>query len=519
MRKIKTALGTTVVAFAVMTTSIFGSTSISYADGAKSGINVNSSYGEYALGNIELTQEERQWLDENTKEINDVSDLKEFYEKSGNDYLNNIKRGEGLSKSVDNTKNKYFPKIGNQGAIGSCASWAMTYLQASYTFNKAKNLDGKDTKNVMSPMWTYNMTNQGGNNGTTLVDVLYILSEIGAVPLADAPVYTTTTNKFQYGDLFARNGLWKKASQNKITNAFMVDLKTDLEDTPITSPNDEDLTAIKMLLDSGEILSCSSYAYKWKTTTIKANDEVPENNEHIGEQIITRNDGYQYGGHRIAIVGYDDNIWVDINENGVVEEGEKGAFKIANSWGEEWGDDGCIWFSYDSVNPVSSVADTTYINMSRGRAVSLMDICAMAANPEESKTDTFAEFTMNTKYANTVKVDISATDVNGETLTYGVSPFKSSGMYYSIGGYGFDGTRSATDGTFTVDLKNVIPNLTPDKINDYKWSITFTDTTNDNSSLVIKDVKLLDTLNQVTYGSDLVDDISINAASQVVTIK
>lgn len=518
MRKIKTALGTTAVAFAVMTTSIFGSASISYADSVKTGVNVNSSYKEFALGNIKLTEEERQWLDENTKKINDVNDLRDFYEESGSNYLNSVKRGEGISKSADNTKSKYFPAIGNQGSIGSCASWAMTYLQASYTFNKARDLDGKDTKNVMSPMWTYNMTNQGGNNGTTLVDVVHILSEIGAVSIEDVPAYTTTNNKYQYGDLFARNGLWLKAQSNKINNAFIVDLKTDVEDTPITSPNDADLDVIKMLLDSGEILSCSSYAYKWQTETIKANDEVPGNNNHIGEQIVTRNDGYQYGGHRIAIVGYDDEIWADVNKNGIVEEGEKGAFKIANSWGEEWGDDGCIWFSYDSVNRVSSVADTAAINMSRGRAVSLMDILAMSAATEEEKSNTFAEFTMNTKYANTVKVDISATDEDGETLTYGVSPFKSSSMYYSIGKYGFDGTTAATDGTFTIDLKNVIYDLEPEEITDYKWTITFTDTTNDIATLVVKDVKLIDTLNQVTYGSDLTESISLNASSKTVNI-
>ena len=56
-------------------------------------------------------------------------------------------------------------------------------------------------------------------------------------------------------------------------------------------------------------------------------------------------------------------------------------------------------------------------------------------------------------------------------------------------------------------------------MNDYKWTITFTDTSNDNSNLVIKNVKLIDTLNQVTYESDLTEEVSINAASQVVNIK
>ena len=518
MRKFKTTLGTTAVAFAVLTTSVLGGTSVAFAGNTQSKLTGNS-VEERTFGNIELTDEERQWLDDNTKTISDVSDLKEFYNESGSNYLNNVKRGGGVARSVDNTKNKYFPAIGDQGSIGSCGSWSMTYLQASYTFNKARNLDGKDTKNVMSPMWTYNMTNQGGNNGSTLVDIVYLLSEIGAVSIEDVPAYTTTYNRYQYGDLHARDGLWLKAQENKINDAFIVDLKTEEQQTPITSPDDTDLDTIKMLLDSGEILTASSYAYKWKTEKIQANSEVPGNDEHVGEQIVSRNDGYQYGGHRITIVGYDDDIWVDINKNGKVEEGEKGAFKIANSWGEDWGNDGCIWFSYDSVNPVSSVKQNSAINLSSGRAVSLMDIVAMAAAPQEDKSNTYAEVTMNSAKANTVKVDITATDAAGNKTTYGVTPFKSSNMYYSVGPCGFDGTNNATDGTFTFDLRNVVADLTPDTIKNYTWSITFTDTTNDAATLVVKDVKLLDTLNGITYASDLTENVSVNASSATVNIK
>lgn len=516
MRKFKTAFGTGLLAVTVLSTSLFGGVTISYADSAKSGVSVNSGYG---LGNIELSKEERAWLNANTEKIEDINDVYNLYSETGNTYFNNIKRGKGISRAADNSKSKYFPAIGNQGEIGSCASWAMTYLQASYTLNKQRDLDGKDTKNVMSPMWSYNMTNQGANNGSTLVDVVYVLSNIGAVSIEDVPAYTTTANRYQYGDLHARDGLWLKAAENKMKTAYMVDLKTDLEDTPITSPDDEDLTAIKALLDSGEILSCSSYAYKWKTQNIEENDEVPGNANHVGEQIVTRNDGYQTGGHRIAIVGYDDDIWADINQNGVVEEGEKGAFKIANSWGEEWGNDGCIWFSYDSVNPVSSVADTSYINLSRGRAVSLMDIVGMTAQPVEEKSNTFAEFTMNSPSATTVKVDISATNSNGEKITYGVVPFRSSQMYYSVGNFGFDGTKNPTDGTFTIDLQNVIEGLQPEQIKDYAWEIRFTDTVKDSNELVVKEVKLIDTANQITYASDLMSEVAVNGGTTSVTIK
>ncbi len=45
--------------------------------------------------------------------------------------------------------------------------------------------------------------------------------------------------------------------------------------------------------------------------------------------------GYD-GSHAMTIVGYNDAVWTDINSNGVIDAGEKGAFRIANSWGTGW---------------------------------------------------------------------------------------------------------------------------------------------------------------------------------------
>ena len=51
----------------------------------------------------------------------------------------------------------------------------------------------------------------------------------------------------------------------------------------------------------------------------------------------------------MTIVGYNDAIWTDVNGNAVVDPGEKGAFKIANSWGSTWQDNGFIWLAYDAL--------------------------------------------------------------------------------------------------------------------------------------------------------------------------
>jgi len=363
------------------------------------------------------------------------------------------------------------------------------------------------------------MTNQGAHNGTTLVDVCYVLTEIGAVSIEDVPMYNTTINSNQYGDLHAKKDLWLQAQKNQIGDAYIVDIRNDLEDTPITNPKDKDLDLIKALLDNGEVLSCSTPASKWRTTQIVENDEVPENSKFVGQDIISRCDGYEYGGHRIAIVGYNDNIWVDVNQNGIVEQGEKGAFKIANSWGTEYGNDGFVWFSYDSVNQVSSVKQGSAINLGRYRDCSLIDIVAMTPKEVDEPSNCYAEFTINSAAASSIKIDITAMDENGASFTYGVAPFKSSNMYYSVGAVSLDGTRKAADGTFVIDLDNVVKDITPDTINDYTWNINFTDSTRDSKSLIIKDVKLLDTKNNKEYDSSLEEDETINGTYTRIYIK
>ena len=49
------------------------------------------------------------------------------------------------------------------------------------------------------------------------------------------------------------------------------------------------------------------------------------------------------------------NIWIDINHNDKVDDGEMGAFKIANSWGTEYGTNGFAWVAYDALNKRSCV--------------------------------------------------------------------------------------------------------------------------------------------------------------------
>ncbi|MBF0232807.1 MAG: hypothetical protein HQK65_07195, partial [Desulfamplus sp.] len=69
---------------------------------------------------------------------------------------------------IDNSSMKYFPPIRSQGSLNSCGVFNGTYYAMTYMYAFANDLDAKNGGDAyrLSPKWTYNMVNSGGNNGT-----------------------------------------------------------------------------------------------------------------------------------------------------------------------------------------------------------------------------------------------------------------------------------------------------------------------------------------------------------------
>lgn len=402
---------------------------------------------------------------------------------------------EGLPTVVDNSQSKYFPPIINQGTTESCASWAVTYYQASTEFNRLNDLDGSLPENQLSPMWTYNFTNGGKNSGTYFTDVVRVLKEVGGVDMNAIPV-DTTTGEMQIGNLNASTEMFKLASKKRVSGYDRIsngDANRFDNSTPITSPKSDALDAAKQALNEGHILSASSPGNKWIYNTIEANDGVPANSEFVGQQIVSRCDKPGYAGHRIAIVGYNDDIWVDINENGTVEEGEKGAFKIANSRGTEYGNDGYMWISYDSLNYISSVYEGSKVDLGyENREPALTDIISLNVDANQAEPELYMEFDAETAKAGGMTVVITATQKSdGNLRPYKPVPFKRA-VEIGLGDLSFDGSTNVTKGSFAINIGNLISDVNLENVNDYNWIIRVGNSNGDDTPITYSNFKVVD---------------------------
>lgn len=205
------------------------------------------------------------------------------------------------------------PQVESQGPIGSCTAWATTYYLKSYQEKIQHNSSFYDTSNTMSPLYVYNHTKASNDceAGACLVGSLEFLKTRGAVP----------SNYFHYGltncsliPPISESSLWphyKIASYHRF-------LFSDAGD------EDEIITKGKKLLYDGKPLVIAMSLDK------KFANAIPRNEQNL--YIYKEHDPSLYwASHAMLVVGYNDALK---------------AFKVVNSWGKNWGNEGYCWISY-----------------------------------------------------------------------------------------------------------------------------------------------------------------------------
>ncbi|MEL4456516.1 C1 family peptidase [Lutimonas vermicola] len=230
------------------------------------------------------------------------------YRFNENKLLENLTIPADLPDEFD--LSSFLPPIGNQGRQGSCVSWATTYYLKSFQERIETGLP-YSTDRIMSPAYTYNQITQGICEGTDFKSTLDILLNKGAASIESFPYLDYSCN-IQPTETQNAEAESNKISDYKYLSGenMALEMKTLLNgQTPIL---------ISSFLDSefGLIDEFGLTAYRAHTVDYSVAG----------------------GCHAMLIVGYSDIF---------------NAFKVVNSWGEAWGDDGFVWIDYAAFDNVT----------------------------------------------------------------------------------------------------------------------------------------------------------------------
>ena len=224
-----------------------------------------------------------------------------------------------LPSQLDYSNSPYLPPVGRQHE-NSCVGWATGYYLRTYQQGmdlgwKIKDGEIGNPSRIFSPTFIYNQINDGTDDGAYMEDAGNLLMRIGASPLSYFP--------YIEGDYWTQpdSRAIQAAYPHRIRDWRILYTKNDSRDYIIQKT--------KEYLNTGDLLVAGiKVGFKFNYPMI----------DHLGNAIITT-DNYANYGHAVVVVGYDDNI--------ETPEGY-GAFKIINSYGKDWGNNGFAYMSYDA---------------------------------------------------------------------------------------------------------------------------------------------------------------------------
>ncbi|MEO6670231.1 MAG: FISUMP domain-containing protein [Ferruginibacter sp.] len=214
------------------------------------------------------------------------------------------------------------PSVEQRKTYNSCAGWAVGYGMMSCEY---KIIEGQSnyngTEKIFSPDYIWNQLNNGQNNGISLSKAMKLVKDQGCCKwtympgngsLNDQPSIIARTNAESY--TISQIIRFKTVNINMIKiylhNNYSIPFGAEIDKGFKTG---YDIISFKKLAD-GRLI--------WVNKSVDPTSLV------------------EY--HAMLICGYDD----DIN-----------AFKVLNSWGPGWGNDGFIWIDYDFLSEIILMND------------------------------------------------------------------------------------------------------------------------------------------------------------------
>lgn len=256
-------------------------------------------------------------------------------------------RYRALPYMIDNSSLIYFRPLISQTGL-ECGQSSSIGIMFTYELNFLRNANGSFPENQIPTHFTYNFLNNGSDAGVNYYETFEIIRQVGSPTVADyGGMSTGGPSRWISGYDNYYNGM-----HNRINQVYSI--KTNTE---------EGLNTLKNWIydhaNGSSAGGLASFYAEFSYPPTLLDEGTPE----AGKHVIT-----QWGNssnHSMAIVGYNDSIrydynndgqytnHIDINGDGIVDmkDWEIGGFKMANTYGSisGWGDNGFAYMMYKTV--------------------------------------------------------------------------------------------------------------------------------------------------------------------------
>lgn len=252
-----------------------------------------------------------------------------------------------LPDSLDNSYYPWFPGILDQEGFFSCQQFCGTAYTFAYEMNRLRNANGKAPENMYPPQYMWHFFNDGEKyTGVNFLHTFHAMMEQGHMTVAD---FGPDTNQQETGWI---NGYEKyyRAMKNRIRNIYTI---------PINSV--EGIRIMKQYLFDHLDGSTTGGIACFTSSSPYSLPQLPAGTPEAGKEVMIN--WQHYASHGMTIVGYHDSIRydlnndgmytndIDINGDGVVDarDWEIGGFRLANSYGTWWSDQGYFYVLYHAM--------------------------------------------------------------------------------------------------------------------------------------------------------------------------